>query len=270
MNQLPDWSKAAFGFDPNPSFADLLRRAAPEPAPPQPAPSDKERPPLSVPHATTVLALRFADGVVVAGDRRALEGMTIADRRIEKVFAADDYSAVAIAGAAGQAMEIVKLFQTELEHYEKVEGERLSLDGKANRLAQMIRQNFGMALQGLVVVPLFAGYDRSRGAGRIFRYDAIGGRYEELEGFHATGSGGTYARGTLKKRYRPDLDRGEAVRAAVEALIDASEEDAATGGPDVARNIYPNVAVIAADGYREVLVDELKPVVEALLEERGA
>jgi proteasome beta subunit len=211
--------------------------------------------------------MRFATGVIIAGDRRALEGMTIADRRIEKVFPADDYSAVAIAGAAGPAKDIVKLFQTELEHYEKVEGEILSLEGKANRLAAMIKQNFPLALQGLVVVPLFAGFDRAREQGRIFRYDAVGGRYEELD-FTATGSGGAHARGTLKKRYRSDLSQDAAIRAAIESLMDAAEEDAATGGPDTLRGIYPNVALITRDGYREITDEEIGPIVEELLNER--
>ena len=224
--------------------------------------------PVSVPVATTILALRFAEGVLVAGDRRATEGYTIADNRIEKVFAADEFSAVAIAGAAGPAADMVKLLQVELEHYEKLEGETLSLEGKANRLAQMIKQNFPMAMQGIVVVPLFGGFDVRRGEGRIFRYDAIGGRYEEIE-YHATGSGGVHARATLKKRHSGDMARTEAVRAAVEALIDASEEDAATGGPDLGRGIFPIVAVVTADGYQTIEDEELRGITEGLLHERG-
>jgi proteasome beta subunit len=215
---------------------------------------------------TTVLALKFADGVVMAGDRRAIEGFSIADERIEKVFPADDSSAVAIAGAAGQAIEIVRLFQTELEHYEKVEGDRLSLEGKANRLAQMIRQNFPMALQGLVVVPLFAGYDERRGEGRLFRYDVTGGRWEETD-FHATGSGAIHARGTLKKRWQPEIDREAAIRAAVEALYDASQEDVATGGPIPARGIYPTVRTLTAEGVASVPDEELRAAYEAIVGE---
>jgi proteasome beta subunit len=213
-----------------------------------------------------VLALRFDGGVIMAGDRRAVEGFTIADERIEKVFPADDLSAIAIAGAAGQAVEIVRLFQTELEHYEKVEGDRLSLEGKANRLAQLIRGNFAMALQGLVVVPLFAGFDERRDEGRIFRYDVTGGRWEEAD-YHSTGSGSVHARGTLKKRWRPGLDRDSAVRAAVEALYDASQEDVATGGPNALRGIYPSVKTITADGVNPVPDDDVGAAFEAILGE---
>jgi proteasome beta subunit len=260
-----DWARAAFSSDPNPSFFELVRKVDPGMLP-------KAEGPISlppIPHGTTILALRFADGVIVAGDRRATEGFSIADRRMEKVFPADDYSAVAIAGAAGSAVEIVRLLQVELEHYEKLEGDRLSLEGKANRLAQMIKQNFPMALQGLVVVPLFGGYDLRRGEGRIFRYDAIGGRYEDTE-YHATGSGGVHAKGTLKKRWRAELTREEAIKAAVEALMDASDEDAATGGPDLERGIFPVVALVTASGYATVGDDELRATTETLGAERGA
>ena len=251
----------AYPLGANPSFADLLRAAAPEAATPTGAAT---RPALGMSHGTTVLAMKFADGVVMAGDRRAVEGFSIADERIEKVFPADDLSAVAIAGAAGQATEMVRLFQTELEHYEKVEGERLSLEGKANRLAQMIRANFPMALQGLVVVPLFAGFDERRGEGRLFRYDATGGRWEEAD-FHATGSGSVHARGTLKKAWRPGLGREVAVRAAVEALYDASQEDAATGGPIPSRGIYPTVKTVTADGVSSVSDGDVRTAFEAIL-----
>jgi proteasome beta subunit len=248
----------------NPSFADLLRAANPDLASvPAPAGGHGTAAP-GIPYGTTVLALRYAHGALMAGDRRATEGYTIADERIDKVFPADDMSAVGIAGAAGQATEIVRLFQTELEHYEKVEGDRLSLEGKANRLAQMIRQNFPMALQGLVVVPLFGGYDERRDEGRLFRYDATGGRWEE-ENFHATGSGGRAAKGTLKKRWKPGLSRAEAVRAAVESLRDASEEDAATGGPDPVRGIYPSMVVITSEGCSDVPQDEVRAAYEELV-----
>ncbi len=258
----PDWARAAFGADPNPSFADLLRRVDPGMLP------GVDGSPLTVPHGTTILAMRFADGVIVAGDRRATEGYSIADRRMQKVFPADDYSAVAIAGAAGPAIDMVKLLQVELEHYEKLEGERLSLEGKANRLAGMIKQNFPLAMQGIVVVPIFGGYDVRRAEGRIFRYDAIGGRYEDTE-YHATGSGGVHARGTLKKRWRADMTVEDAVRTAVEALMDAAEEDTATGGPDVGRGIFPVVAVVTVAGYRTISDDELREITTALLAERG-
>src|SRR5206468_10049376 len=123
-------------------------------------------------HWTTGLGLKFAGGVVMIGDRRATSGNRIADAKMRKVFGADDYSAIAIAGVAGQAIELVKLVQLELEHYEKITGDRLSLEGKANRLAQMIRSNFPLALQGLIVVPLFGGFDERLNEGRDFSHDA--------------------------------------------------------------------------------------------------
>lgn len=264
MSDLPvGWLGGALTPDANPSFSDLVRRID---GGLLPRVTSADAMPV-VPHGTTILALRFADGVVVAGDRRATEGMYIADRRIEKVFPADAWSAVAIAGAAGPAIDMVKLFQTELEHYEKVEGDLLSLEGKANKLAQMIKANFPMALQGLVVVPLYAGYDAARGHGRIFRYDVVGGRYEDTD-YHATGSGGLHARGTLKKGWRSDHPQEAAVRLALEALADASDEDAATGGADLSRQIFPTVAVVTARGYESVPDEALKPLVEALLAER--
>lgn len=223
---------------------------------------------LGVPHGTTVLGLKYADGIVMAGDRRATAGNLIADAKMRKVFAADEYSAIAIAGAAGQAIEVVKLFQLELEHYEKITGDRLSLEGKANRLAQMIRSNFPMALQGLVVVPLFGGFDERRGEGRIFYYDATGGRWEE-DDFQTTGSGGQPAKNSLKKRWRPQLDRDGAVRTAVEALIDAAEDDAATGGPDTVRSIWPVVIAVTGDGATDVGEDEVRTAVDAVWQERA-
>jgi proteasome beta subunit len=206
---------------------------------------------VGVPHGTTIVALRYADGVVLAGDRRATEGYSIAHRGIEKVFPADRYSAVGIAGAAGPAVDMVRLFQTQLEHYEKVEGLTLSLEGKANQLAQMVRANLPMAMEGLAVVPLFAGYDTRRKLGRIFSYDVAGGRYEEIE-YHATGSGGRDARTTIKLGYRDGLGVNEAVELAVKALYQAADEDSATGGPDPLRGIYPVVAVVDEDGYRRL------------------
>src|SRR5580658_5592609 len=220
------------GDDPGPSFVELLRRTAPEAAPPF-APAGGEgggRTRVDVPHATTIAAVRFAGGVAMAGDRRATEGHSIAHRGIDKVFPADRFSVVAIAGAAGIAIEMVRLFQTQLEHYEKVEGAVLSLEGKANQLSQMIRNHLPMAMQGLAVVPLFAGWDLARGVGRIFTYDVTGGRYEETD-FSATGSGGRDARTTIKLGYRDNLARDEAVDLAVVALYQAADEDAATGGP---------------------------------------
>jgi proteasome beta subunit len=218
----------------NPSFFDLVRRSRPESLPSTPGTSD-----VATPHGTTVVALKFDSGVVFGGDRRATEGFSIADETMEKVFAADDFSVIAIAGAAGQAIEIVKLFQLELEHYE------------------MIRGNLPMAIQGLVVVPLFGGFDERRDEGRIFYYDATGGRWEE-DDFHATGSGGRPAKSSLKKRWRPGLDRTEALQVAMEALVDASQEDAATGGPDPTRGIFPTVVVVTSTGAESVESDELR------------
>jgi proteasome beta subunit len=255
------WTKAAFSFEPNPSFMDLLRAAEPTAVP-----AGNINAPMTFPEGTTILAMVTAEGVVVAGDRRATEGHTIADRKMEKVFPADLYSAVAIAGAAGPAIEMVRLFQTELEHYEKLEGEHLSLEGKANRLAQMIRANFPLAMQGLVVVPIFSGYDQRRNEGRIYRYDAVGGRYEETQ-FHATGSGGVHARGTLRREWRPGIADADAIKLAVRALSDASEEDSATGGPDLVRGIYPIVATVTTDGYQRVPDDRLATIAAELADE---
>jgi proteasome beta subunit len=227
-------------------------------------PGARALPPGTVPeapHGTTIVTLEFADGVVMAGDRRATMGNLIAHREIEKVFPTDEYSCVGIAGTAGIAVELVRLFQVELEHYEKIEGALLSLDGKANRLSTMIRGNLGMAMQGLAVVPVFAGYDLERGTGRIFSYDVTGGRYEEQD-HHSVGSGSVFARGSLKKRWRPGLSRPEAVAVAVEALFDAADDDSATGGPDRIRHIYPIVATVTDAGYARVPDDEIAAAAE--------
>ncbi len=251
------------------SFVDFLGAQAPELLPGgarggTAAPDDP-----GVPHATTVCALTFRGGVVVAGDRRATMGTYIAHREMRKVFPADDYSAIGVAGTAGLALELVRLFQLELEHYEKMEGDLLSLDGKANRLATILRSQLPMALRGLAVLPLFAGVDLTSGVGRIFSYDVTGGRYEERD-HHAIGSGAVFARGSLKKRWRPDLDAAGAVAIAVEALMDAADDDAGTAGPDVARKIWPVVATVTVAGYEAVADDELARVVERLLAGRGA
>jgi proteasome beta subunit len=248
----------------SPSFVDVVRAYAPE----------LLTPPLlagklpEVTEGTTVAAVRSADGVVMGGDRRATEGMAIVQRDLEKVFPADHLSAVAIAGAAGPAIEMVRLFQTQLEHYEKVEGLTLSLEGKANQLGQMVRGNLPLALQGLVVVPLFCGYDERRKTGRIFRYDVTGGRFEDAD-FHALGSGGRDARGSLKKRYRHDMDGPTAVAVLVEALYDAAEEDAATGGPDLVRGTFPVVATVTADGYQRLPDGEVRAAAELVVAARS-
>jgi proteasome beta subunit len=248
--------------DPGPSFLEVLRRTGLEP---NWGELPRDLAPHEVTHGTTVVALKFADGVVMAGDRRATSGNLISHRTMEKVFPADRHSGVAIAGAAGPAIEMVKLFQLQLEHYEKVEGNELSIEGKANQLAQMVRSHLPAALQGFVVVPLFAGYDLRRGTGRLFEYDVTGGRYEESE-FAATGSGSLHAGTVIKMSYRPDLSRDEAVDLAISALFHAADEDAATGGPDLVRGIYPVVATITAEGFRRLPDSEVGDRFRALVE----
>ncbi len=220
-----------------------------------------------VPRGTTIVALNHSDGVVMAGDRRATMGNLIAQRDIEKVFPADEFSCIGMAGVAGISEELVRLFQMELEHYEKIAGHTLSLEGKANRLAAMVRGLLGLAMQGLAVLPLFAGYDREHDTGRIFSYEVTGGRYEEHE-FYAVGSGSVFARGAMKKLYRDDFAERDAVVAAVQALYDAADDDSATSGPDLARGIYPLVASVTADGYRELPDDEMGPLVREMIEGR--
>ena len=219
------------------------------------------------PHGTTIVSATFPKGVVMAGDRRATMGNLIAQRDIEKVFAADEFSMVGIAGTAGLAVEMVRLFRVELEHYEKIEGAPLSLDGKANRLAAMIRGNLGMAMQGLAVLPLFAGWDHTRDQGRIFSYDATGGRYEETA-FHSVGSGSVFAKGSLKKLYEPDLDALGCATAVVQALYDAADDDSATGGPDMQRRIFPVVMVATADGIDTFDEDRIGEVVDRIVAAR--
>jgi proteasome beta subunit len=248
------------------SFSDFLSVHAPDLLP------GRRTPPAGsvgneVPHGTTIVAATFPGGVVMAGDRRATMGNVIAQRDIEKVFPADEFSAVGIAGTAGLAVEMVKLFQLELEHFEKVEGAQLSLEGKANRLSTMIRSNLSMAMQGLAVVPLFAGYDVDRERGRIFSYDVTGGRSEE-SGYAATGSGSIFARGAMKKLYRADLSEDDATTLVIQALYDAADDDSATGGPDVARRIYPIVTVITEEGFRKLTEAEASEVAHSILERR--
>ncbi|WP_427017793.1 proteasome subunit beta [Pseudarthrobacter sp. P1] len=222
-----------------------------------------------VPHATTIVAVTFAGGVLMAGDRRATMGTMIASRHIEKVFPADQFSVLGIAGTAGIALDITRLFQVELEHYEKIEGTLLSLDGKANRLGAMVRSNLAMALQGLAVVPLFAGFDTSRSVGRLFSYDVTGGRYEEVE-HHSVGSGSVFARGAMKKLWKPNLTESAAISVAVESLFDASDDDSATGGPDMVRQLWPIVYTVTRTGARKVSERELAAVVESVVAARAA
>ena len=250
------------GDDPGPDFASLVRRAGRAPEPLTTDASDR----LAIAHGTTVVAIRYADGVVMAGDRRATAGNLIAHRAIEKVFPADRHSGVAIAGAAGPAMEMVKLFQLQLEHYEKVEGTALSLEGKANQLAQMVRGNLPAAMQGMAVVPLFAGYDVRRRAGRLFQYDVTGGRYEESN-FAASGSGSLHAGTVVKMRFREAMARDDTVDLALTALFQAADDDSATGGPDMVRGIFPVMATITEDGYERVDDTEIADRFTGLLAE---
>jgi proteasome beta subunit len=248
------------GEDPGPSFSRLLKRTGHTP----PSLTSEA---VEIRHGTTIVAIRYAEGVIMAGDRRATEGYSIAHRAIEKVFPADRHSAVAIAGAAGPALEMVKLFQTNLEHYEKVEGVALSLEGKANQLGGMIRDNLPMAMQGLAVVPIFAGYDLRRQTGRIFTYDVTGGRYEEAD-FHATGSGGRDARTTIKMVWTEGMARDDAIELAVQGLYEAAEEDSATGGPDPVRGIYPTVATVTNGGFERVPDPEVAERFQALIQRK--
>ncbi len=251
------------------SFTEFLAGAEPHLLPGR-GPAADAAVALPVPHGTTIVAVTCEQGVVLAGDRRATMGNIIAQRDIEKVFVADSHSAIGIAGTAGLAVEMVRLFRLELEHYEKIEGVRLSLDGKANRLATMIRGNLGMAMQGLAVVPLFAGVEEQAGMptgpgrGRIFSYDVAGGKYEEHD-YYSVGSGSTFARSALKKRYDAAADLPAAVRTAVEALYDAADDDSATGGPDLTRRIFPVVVAITVDGAVRWSDDEVGVVAEAVV-----
>jgi proteasome beta subunit len=256
----------------SPSFSDFLRSAAPELLP-----GRRPLPPGQAgdlaPHATTIVAAAYGEGVLMAGDRRATMGNMIAQRDIEKVSAADAYSLAGFAGTAGIGIEMIRLFQLELEHYEKIESTILTLDGKANRLASMIRGNLGAAMQGLAVLPLFAGFDLDADspatAGRIFSYDVTGGPYEEKM-FAGIGSGSIFARGSLKKLWRPGLDRDAVVRVAVEALYDAADDDSATGGPDLVRKIFPVVMLATAEGTTRVPDDEVGRLAEQVVAERTA
>lgn len=269
MNQASSWLPMSVpGVDPGPSFVDLLRRVAPEALPPGRV--EAAGPPFEITHGTTVVAIRCDGGVVMAGDRRATAGFTIANRRIEKVFAADEHSGVAIAGAAGPAVEMVRLFQVQLQHYEKVEGEPLSLEGKANQLAQMVRSNLPAAMQGFIVVPLFAGFDHRRRRGRVFSFDATGGKYEEAD-YQANGSGGVHARNWIKAGWSEGLSADDAVALAIRSLFAAADEDVATGGPDLVRGIYPNVALIDTDGFRALEDGDVAARAQTLLggAERG-
>jgi len=263
------------------SFTDFLAAAAPDLLPQAPAPAPPPTPATApdaaapgsfaraLPHGTTIVAAACDGGVVMAGDRRATAGNMIMQRDIEKVFRSDEFSAIGVSGVAGIGVELVRLFQVELEHYEKIEGRALSLDGKANRLAGLVRGNIGGAMQGLVVVPLFCGYDEDSDVGRIFSYDVAGGRYEEHR-FYAIGSGSVFARGSLKKLYRDGMPVADTVLACMEALYDAADDDSATGGPDMTRRLYPVVATITADGFERVSDDSAAEYARTVVEARMA
>ena len=260
---------SAFGLVGTSSFTEFLNASGNESAVGQSTGSAATGAPpgFEAPHGTTIVALICRDGVVMAGDRRATMGNIIAQRDVQKVFETDAFSVVGIAGTAGLAVELVHLFQVELEHYEKIEGTPLSLEGKANRLSSLLRANLGMAMQGLAVVPLFAGFDVAQERGRIFSYDVTGGRYEEHD-FHGVGSGSSFARGSLKKLFRPDADTDAAVRVALEALYDAADDDSATSGPDLARRIFPMVSVVTASGVQTIDEGRLAQDVERMMAER--
>jgi proteasome beta subunit len=259
------------------SFTDFLRGHAPELLPGRssgtPLPAGHTS--LDLAHATTIVALVFKGGVLIAGDRRATSGNLIAYRDMDKVYVADQYSAVGIAGAAGVGIELVRLYQVELRHYEKIEGVSLSLDGKTNKLATMVRGNLDAAMAGLLALPLFVGYDVNAAdpdrAGRIVSFDAAGGRYEEQAAYHGIGSGSLFAKSALKKLHSPDADQDAAVRNAVEALYDAADDDSATGGPDLVRRIYPTIiTVTGAEGAVKLSEQQCRAVAEAVVAGRMA
>lgn len=258
----------------NSSFSEFLAATSPELLPAGGGiPLHGGGAPVAIPHGTTIVAATFRGGVLIAGDRRAVAGNLIAQRDMEKVFVVDDYSAVGIAGTAGVAVEMVRLFAVELQHYEKIEGVSLTLDGKAKRLASMVRGNLPAAMQGLAALPLFVGYDVDATdpdrAGRIVSYDVVGGLYEETVGYHSVGSGSLFARSSLKKLYDPMMEVDAAVRIAMEALYDAADDDSATGGPDPVRQIYPAVITItAADGAARLPDEQAAQVVEGVVDAR--
>jgi proteasome beta subunit len=267
------WQDSAFLAAGSSSFTDFLTRAAPELLPgfrhadgagsvPHGSTSAAD-----LPHGTTIIAAEYDGGAVMVGDRRATAGNMISSRDMDKVFGTDEFSCVGISGVAGIGIEMVRLFQVELEHYEKLEGRMLSLDGKANRLAGLVRANLGGAMQGLVAVPLLAGYDEDTQQGRIFSFDVAGGKYSEQR-FASIGSGSIFARGALKKLYRDGMSVEDVILAVMQSVYDAADDDSATGGPDMSRRIYPSVATVSADGYRRLTDDEAARYAEAVVSER--
>jgi proteasome beta subunit len=220
-------------------------------------------------HGTTVIGLRWAEGVLVAGDRMATMNYMVASRDIQKVYATDDFSIMAIAGAAGPAIDMARLLRVQFEHYEKIEGQPLELEGKANTLSSLIKQNLPAAMQGLVVVPIFAGFDRRRRIGRVWKYEVTGGRYEEQD-YDSVGSGAIFARESLKKRWKANASREEAIGMVIEALTDAADEDRGTGGVDALRGIYPTLKLCTAKGVEDVADREVADIHQALLDRRRA
>jgi proteasome beta subunit len=261
------WQPSAFLAAGSSSFSDFLAKAAPELLPSGGSATLPGAGGGDLPHGTTIVAAVCSGGVIMAGDRRATAGSMISQRDIEKVFRADEFSCVGIAGVAGIGIDLVRIFQVELEHYEKLEGRSLSLEGKANRLAGLVRSNLGGAMQGLVAVPLLAGYDEDAERGRIFSYDVAGGRYEEQR-FSSIGSGSVFARGALKKLYRDDMSVEDVVLACMQALYDAADDDSATGGPDMSRRIYPAVATVTADGFERLTEEEAGRYAQTVVDER--
>ena len=226
-----------------------------------------------LPHGTTIVALKYPGGVLIAGDRRATQGNMIASRDVQKVSITDDYTATGIAGTAAIAVEFARLYAVELEHYEKLEGVALSFKGKVNRLATMVRGNLGAALQGFVALPLLVGYDLDdpdpQGAGRIVSFDAAGGWNIEVEGFQSVGSGSIFAKSSMKKLYGRVTDVDSALRVAIEALYDAADDDSATGGPDLVRGIYPTAVTIGAEGAEDVPEDRIAALAREVIESRS-
>ncbi|MCC8928128.1 proteasome subunit beta [Rhodococcus sp. I2R] len=256
------------------SFTDHLRDHAPHLLPENRMAQSSANLSDAAPHGTTIVAVTYAGGVLIAGDRRATQGNLIANRDMQKVFVTDEYSAAGIAGTAGIAIELVRLFAVELEHYEKIEGVPLTFNGKANKLSSMVRSNLGAAMQGLAAVPLLVGFDLdiadSERGGRIVSYDIVGGRYEERSGYHAVGSGSLFAKSALKKLYQPGLGESAALRAVVESLYDAADDDSATGGPDVTRGIYPTAVAITGAGAVEVAESKISEAARAVIADRAA
>jgi proteasome beta subunit len=254
------------------SFSDLLRRQAPELLPMNAGHHIGAAAGDGLPHGTTIVALTFPGGVVMAGDRRATQGNMIASRDVKKVYITDDYTATGIAGTAAVAVEFARLYAVELEHYEKVEGVPLTFPGKVNRLATMVRGNLGAALQGFVALPLLAGYDlgdsNPETAGRIVSFDAAGGWNFEEEGYQSVGSGSIFAKSSIKKLYSQVTDADSALRVAIEGLYDAADDDSATGGPDLVRGIYPTAVVLAAEGAEEVPEERIAALAHEVIERR--